>query len=143
MTNTNNCDLPPSKTILSPSDWWDNLNYWWNKGGRPQGNIPSKMRAPDCYPSGSDSPTIKEFILKYQSGVYNQGEGINGQELEQARQDKNVDLLLNLMNDAWFYGPGQCGEAWDVLCDLCSECWVFDDEQVEAYQEGNKEEGEF
>lgn len=119
-TNPTTLSTPPSKTLLSPQDWWDNLNYWWDRGGREQGYIPPNTRAQDCYPSGSPSPSIKDFLLKYQTASI--------EELEKAREENNFHFLLNALNEAWFYGPGQCGEAWNVLCDLCSECWVFDNE---------------
>lgn len=50
---------------------------------------------------------------------------------EKQEWDFNLDKLLQ---DAWYYAPEHgCRDlpSWFVLCDLCSEHWVFTDEMTE------------
>ena len=52
-------------------------------------------------------------------------------EFDLAAQAKDHEKLLNLMNSAWFGMPESTGcweyPAFGILCDLCSECWVFEE----------------
>lgn len=131
---------PPPSSIRTPADWWANLIYWLDHKGKPQGNIPSRMRAPDCYPHGLESPSIMEFCRSYYVGRYSpiftiegaiQSDRLEG-AIRGAVERRDHSILLSIINAAWFNGPGQCGQAWNVMCDLCSECWVFDEQEGEA-----------
>ena len=48
-----------------------------------------------------------------------------------AMKDRDWEILHHCLNTAWFNAPDSRHiheiPGWSVLCELCSEVWVFDD----------------
>ena len=65
-------------------------------------------------------------------------EGLTFEEVAQQMEDwgkeeKYSEKLFSYLNSSWFHAPEKgCREipGWFVLCDLCSENWVFYEEEM-------------
>jgi len=110
--------------IRTPRDWWNAVNQNWEyildifeNAGAPMG------RSEDDH-WWSDG--IGQDITRHERPLV--------QVLENAKIDRDHETLHHYFNLAWLAAPDQPSihqwVAWDVFCDLCSENWVFDPEQI-------------
>jgi hypothetical protein len=105
----------------TPAEWWDNLNEVWSdiidifiKCGAPMTYEPRGC----IYSDGVGEPaTLHEKPLL--------------RVIESAREERNHEVLLHWLNLCWLAAPDKpyihTWPSWYTLCDLCSECWVFDE----------------
>jgi len=46
-------------------------------------------------------------------------------------QEKDEEAIIKILNEVWWKAPDDPiifeYPAWDAICDLCSESWVFDE----------------
>lgn len=99
----------------SKKEWWDNVNNFW----------PELFYIIQIYIE-EDNLSLQEALDICNSGLRFESFIINLKEKEDER-------LLSFFSRAWACAPdnGQIHgiKCWDVLCDLCSESWVFYDSQ--------------
>lgn len=95
-------------------EWWNNVYDWW----------PELMELFATYLPTTKHSTIHGEILTTPLHVH----------LEKLKHDKDK-RLEDYFHATWSVAPDHgsihAQKAWDVLCDLCSECYVLHDEDEE------------
>jgi hypothetical protein len=104
--------------IKTPQDWWTALDTHWANllecFGRVGAPLSSRMWSDDLVSAPVDHPRTLAATL------------------EQAKTDRDEGTLIHYLNQVWICAPDKPyiheWPSWHVLCDLCSEGWVFDPE---------------
>ncbi len=106
--------------IRTPDDWWLALDTHW-------ANILEIYQ--NC-----NAPLEGKF---WRETAY--GDEINHDKsllatLEDAKRDRDHEIVHKYLNLLWAAAPDKPyiheWPSWDVLCDLCSEVWVFNPEEA-------------
>lgn len=113
-------------SIVDSASWWGILNYRYNDivailhRFLPMGDFAHAV------PGDSATPVKVDSL----------GNPINGtRDFNEAVQKKDAPRVLAYLNGAWWHAPDKQWihtiPSWSALCDLCSENWVFDEEEEE------------
>ena len=107
-------------TIRTKEDWWRVLNETWPDILQ----IAQYVNAPLDKLFEEEGPN-REPILHLHTLLV---------ELERAKLARNYDRIGLFLQHCWAAAPNSAGThkwaGWDALCDLCSEGWVFDPEEM-------------
>lgn len=126
--------------IESKDDWWAALEKYWEQ----------LMGMVDIYhPASKNEPSLKQLAAlpitasapEKACTAVRANIAAEESELEspsvrfaKARSVKDHETLGNLLSATWFGIPESMGAhsipGFGVLCDLCSENWVFDEEEA-------------
>lgn len=118
--------------IKTPKDWWDNVEVHWEH----LMDVFSRCGAPMRYDEQGHwwSNGIGEEPTRHDKPL--------PQFLMDLRNNKDHEELHRYFNLCWLAAPDKPyiheWRGWGVLCDLCSEIWVFDPEEQE--QEGDPQD---
>jgi hypothetical protein len=114
--------------LETPRDWWELLDKHWH-------NIKQ------CFELTGAPMTLSEEGHWWADGF---GKEITRHEkplirvLDEAKETRDHEEMVRQLNLCWIAAPDKPyiheWPSWYVLCDLCSECWVFDPEQQAAAQ---------
>lgn len=108
-------------SIKTPEDWWEVLNKNWD-------NIYNIFWM--VFPM--DKPVPKDLYE-----LTNKNNPIVADSFQidilRAKNDKDYDDLLKYLSAAWDFLPDRPDtreiDGFFILCDLCSEAWVFEKEE--------------
>lgn len=141
--------------IKTPQDWWAALDEHW-----PHvcaivyhfARSPETKQIPEVDGNfGPDDVVFGVKVVPVSVGFDTLGfdeaqpEGIKlGTWCEQLKRDWDHRPLINVLNKAWALAPDAPWihemPGWDILCDLCSEGWVFDLEDMPQVYNAEDEE---
>lgn len=103
--------------IKSKADWWQVLNDHWADILECAANAGANLRAPE--PQFQELADLRPFVVF----------------LEKSKADRNEEVLCRFVQRIWSAAPDRASihswPSWDVLCELCSEQWVFEPEPDE------------
>lgn len=118
------------KPPTTPAEWWGNLeavkenirdivDQWHPRSG----TIPRRRPAVTAPNAERAAEVVREQIRKEEGGS-------PLEEFDKALESRDHTTLLRLLNEAWFGFPESrpWPPGFGVLCDLCSESWVFQEE---------------
>jgi hypothetical protein len=117
----------------TPEEWWANLDARWEDIKRcawmadtsislpPGPNAPGAARwSHHVLPTYRDLPDVSSV-----KGLHMALEHF----MDQTREFMFIDGMLRILNDIWLRAPDDSRihswPSWHVICDLCSESWVF------------------
>lgn len=105
--------------IRTPSDWWALLDtHWPNLLGIARAvGAPLSGFAPELQGDNISTEVLLIFI-------------------ERAKVNRDHEKMSYFLQLCWGAAPDEPGihswPSWGVLCDLCSEAWVFDPDEPEG-----------
>lgn len=117
--------------IETPADWWKVLEDHWND-------------IQQCFALCGAPMTLEEEGYWWADSFG--GEVIRHDKslirtLEDARKYHDNEMMARLLNACWIAAPDSRKihgwPSWHVLCDLCSEEWVFEPEEMVADAQEN------
>lgn len=115
-------------TIHTPEDWWNLVDKYWTQ----LVDIMCKYLPMDdpthVEPGVADSPLLMSSTTMTVTGY---------QDVIASKESRDHYRLLRYFNGAWRMAPDDRSihsiPGWGVLCDLCSEDWVFNSEGEKDY----------
>lgn len=97
-----------------------------------------KANTPDDVDLHITAPGAENACRQIRKEIEKETTGSPVEMLVEARKKRDWRKLYSLFNGAWFGVPESDGAhsipGFNVLCDLCSECWVFRDEEEEEIE---------
>lgn len=113
------------KPPTSPDEWWGNLNARWSDILQCFENAGAPM-----------SSNIWRDEIRGEEVVHDHSFLVTLEKLRETRDPK----MARMLNLCWLAAPDHPSihrwPSWGVLCDLCSEEWCLDPEEVRQYNLG-------